>query len=347
MLVYTLAGERAHGEANRKYALADVCRLRALLGGQSVVDSRNIVVPDRRAVDEHLRLCTYDTDSPIDNEHLRGLLMDALSYLREQHGFEFPVEIDNPAEIHDIFLFAASDEPHAHLAQIALKVMHILNHVKGREPIQKGAITESELTSRLNNKVLTVIDELRGHDGVALVEWAAGKKTQSSLVTKLLAKPETHASRVFDRLRYRIVTRDRRELVRALIGLTHRLVPFNYVVPGQSQNGIIQLSDIASVLPIQLADIERLWGDAIKCDQPTPQNEFSGSTYRCVNFVADIPLRVDDAIPEQSPAIAFVQAELQLVDEETNSRNNEGDNAHDAYKERQRIVVRRRLLGHR
>lgn len=346
MLVETPGDGVLSREADTQRGLADVCRLRAVLNGHSVVDSPGIVVPGRAAIDDHLRLCMYDTDSPLDIGRLGGLLMDSVNYLREQHGFEFPIEIEEPAEIHDLFLLAASRHPHRELAGITLKVMHILNHVDGRELVHAGNIPESDLANRLNTKVLTVIDQLRA-DGVRLVEWAAGKKTRTSLVTKLLAKRETLASRIYDRLRYRIVTENRAELIRALVGLTHRLVPFNYVVPGQSQNGIVTLRDISDTLGVALEDVGALWGQPVEGESPTPQNEFSGSTYRCVNFVADVPVRVDDLAPERTPAIAFVQAEFQLVDQETSERNNEGDNAHAAYKERQLVVVRRRLLGDR
>lgn len=344
MLVETPGDGVLSREAHDQRALADVCRLRAVLNGLSVVDTEHIVVPGRAAIDDHLRLCMYDTDSPLDNERLRTLLNDAVTYLREQHGFEFPLEVEEPGEIHDLFLLAASDHPRRSLAAITLKVMHILNHVDGRELVHAGNIPESELANRLNTKVLTVIDQIRA-DGVRLIEWAAGKKTRTSLVTKLLAKRETLATRIYDRLRYRIVTEDRSDLIRALVGLTHRLVPFNYVVPGQSQNGIVKLTDIAQTLAVPLADVQRLWGEPVTEEEsPTPQNEFSGSTYRCVNFVADVPVRVDDLAPDRSPAIAFVQAEFQLVDQDTSERNNRGDNAHTAYKDRQLVVVRRRLM---
>ncbi|MEZ4271074.1 MAG: hypothetical protein R3C68_06470 [Myxococcota bacterium] len=39
-----------------------------------------------------------------------------------------------------------------------------------------------------------------------------------------------------------------------------------------------------------------------------------GGPYRCVSFAADIPLRIDDVASTAQPAIAFVQAEIQLVD---------------------------------
>lgn len=334
-------GPEISDELQRARKLADLHRLRALLTGTSVVDSEAMAVPDRDAVDHHLRLCEFDTDNPLDLSRLRGLLADAIAYLRDLHHYEFPLAIEEPESIHDVFMLAALGTPHErHLAITCIKVMHILHHIAGQEVVHTAAVSEVELVDRLNTKVLRVVDQLRT-DGVGIVEWAAGKKTKHSLVTKLLAKRETLASRIFDRLRYRIVTRDRRNLVLAIVGLADRLVPFNYVVPGQSQNGILSLNDVADALELDHDLVASILRSGNFGDAPTPQNEFSGATYRCANFVADIPIRIDDHVA--GPAIAFVQAEFQLVDEETNDNNNQGDNAHGAYKARQLAVVKRRL----
>ncbi|MEL6544153.1 MAG: TIGR04552 family protein [Myxococcota bacterium] len=335
------------GPTPQKNVLADVCRVRALLNGLSVVDSTHLVVPDRAAVDAHLRLCEFDTDNPLDLRRLELLLLDAVSYLREQHGYEFPLSVEQPDTIHDLFLTAAhgSDEER-HLAVMCIKVMHILNHIQGRELVFNAAVPESELVNRLHTKVLTTVDHLRG-DGIKLTEWAAGQKTQASLVTKLLAKRNTLASRIFDRLRYRIVTETEEDLVMALVGFARRLVPFNYVIPGQSQNGIVTLRRIADTLGVPLAVVQEMWGETVEGEAPTPPNEFSGATYRCVNFVADIPLRVDDLGLADGPAVAFVQAEFQLVDAVTHEKNNAGENAHERYKARQLTVVKNRLEGKR
>lgn len=330
---------------SRKEALSDICRLRALLNGLSAVDTTGLVVPGRDAIDAHLRLCEFDTDNPLDLERLRNLLADAIAYLRELHGYDFPLCIEEPATIHDLFVLALDGTvEERRLAGMCIKVMHILNHIKGRELVFNAAVPESQLVNRLHTKVLTAVDSLRG-DGVTVNEWAAGQKTRQSLVTKLLAKRETLASRIFDRLRYRIVTETEEDLVLALVALARRLVPFNYVIPGQSQNGILTLERIANTLQVPLEVVQELWGESVEGEAPTPPNEFSGSTYRCVNFVVDIPLRVDDLAAGDGPAVAFVQAEFQLVDAATHARNNSGENAHERYKARQLAVVKRRLEG--
>ena len=183
--------------------------------------------------------------------------------------------------------------------------------------------------------------------GIGVQEFAAGKKTRASMVTKLLAKRGTLAASIFDKVRFRIVVNTRDDLVLAVLYLMHNLVPFNYVVPEQSQNGLVTAEDVAKVMNIDAATVRQIWGlhEVNPMVEPTPRNEFSGPEYRCVNFVADLPLRVDDVAPEQTPAGAFVHAEIQLVDAEAAKSNDLGDNAHSLYKRRQRERVRQRIEG--
>ena len=79
----------------------------------------------------------------------------------------------------------------------------------------------------------------------------------------------------------------------------------------------------------------------------TGKNEFSGSDYRMINFIVDYPVR----LPEgrfgkhgfELGRVVFLMVELQIVDEETARHNEEGENAHHLYKERQYKVVVSRL----
>ena len=80
-------------------------------------------------------------------------------------------------------------------------------------------------------------------------------------------------------------------------------------------------------------------------------NEFSGPSYRIVNFVADMPIRLDDFVCRVSdPAnmeygpIAFVLTEFQVADKHTALANESGACSHEAYKARQHERVRLRLM---
>lgn len=66
-----------------------------------------------------------------------------------------------------------------------------------------------------------------------------------------------------------------------------------------------------------------------------------------MNFVADLPVRVDAWLDDESRSfgnVVFVLTEFQLVDQETALENERGDNNHEEYKARQHRSVRHRLM---
>lgn len=326
--------------------LADLTALKLVLFGESVVDLARFWFSDRSAVDQFLRLTEFDTDNPLDLSRLHELHHEATVYLTDVHRYRLPLQIEQPAEIHDLFLAAASAETHRvqRFACMTLKVMHILHHISGRELLFNTPISEAQLFDRLNTKVFAVIDRMRA-SGVGVQEFAAGKKSKTSLATKLLAKRNNLATHIFDKLRFRIVVNTRDDLVLTLLYIVHHLCPFNYVLPEQSQNTIVTAEDVGRVLNLPQEMVQRYWDNNYSPDPVVrpPVNEFTARAYRCVNLVADIPMRIDDVAPHSSPAVAFVQTEIQLVDLETSKANERGDSSHSLYKKRQRARVRARL----
>jgi uncharacterized protein (TIGR04552 family) len=329
--------------------LADLAALRLMLEGESSADLPRLWFADKLSVDAFLRLSEFDTDNPIDIDRLHELHHDAVAYLTETQNYRLPPQLDDLEDIHDLFLAASNGPPRLRrYACMLLKVMHILHHIAGRELMFNTAISEAQLLSRLSAKVFNVIDRMRV-SGVGIQEFAAGQKSRTSLVTKLLAKRSTLATHIFDKLRFRIIVNTRDDLVAALLYLVHNLFPFNYIRPEQSQNGVLTFDDLGRNLGLAPELVRAFWEAAPMGPElgreSTLANEFSGKGYRAVNFVADIPLRVDDVAPEATPAIVFVQTEIQVIDAETEKNNQRGENSHALYKKRQRERVRKRLEG--
>jgi uncharacterized protein (TIGR04552 family) len=75
-------------------------------------------------------------------------------------------------------------------------------------------------------------------EGFPITEFIGGRKNLDSTYTKLLSKPEATASALYDKLRFRIVTRSLDDILPVVLYLTEQLFPFNYVVPRQSTNTI-------------------------------------------------------------------------------------------------------------
>ena len=77
------------------------------------------------------------------------------------------------------------------------------------------------------------------------------------------------------------------------------------------------------------------------------------SNYRTINFIVDLPVRVDHIIdsPQYQSLgnIVYVMVEFQILDQETAVQNEQGDSAHTLYKQRQldRVSMRLRRGGRR
>jgi uncharacterized protein (TIGR04552 family) len=328
----------------------ELLTLRLLLAGESVIDQPRFEFSNRAEVDRFLRLNQFDTDNPLDLARLRELFHEAVDYLTHVHGFRVPAEVEQVDEIHDLFLLASNGERRAQrFAAMVLKVIHIANHLTGHELSFATPYSEAELTNRLGSRVFTVIDRMRA-SGIHVIEFAGGKKQRRSIITKLLSKRSTLTTQVFDRARFAITVEKREELVPALLHLARNLFPASYVIPEQSNNSILTAKDVASAFGLDRALFLVLWGEdggglAPEQHDVRVRNEFSGPTYRSINFVAEIPLRIDDLVPAATPAIAFARAEIQLFDRDTAVANEAGENSHQSYKRRQAARVRVRLEG--
>ena len=188
-----------------------------------------------------------------------------------------------------------------------------------------------------------------------MVEFEWSRKHADSLITKLLAKKENIAADVYDRLRFRMVTQTEDELMFVLrevtaaagaVQLRHpRPVAERHHQPAQGHR--IVAARCRSTCPI-------CWTcPTSPADKgPAPQNEFSGPSYRVINFVGR-PAGAHRPLPgpagrrpavRRDGAVVFVLTEFQIIDARTASDNEAGENSHARYKERQLNRVRARLM---
>ena len=334
--------------------LRELERLRLILRGGSVIDWRRMHFETREDVDRFLRLYQVDTTKPHDEAWGRAVLAEAVEYLRSTFNYRVADAVSNPEELHDLFLLASGKKgllpKHRRIACIVLKVMHVIQHIEGRDLLFQLAVSEAELADLVTVKVLNVAHLLK-QAGLPVVEFVHSIKSRESLVTKLLAKRENVAAQIYDRTRFRIVTKTRADLLPVLHFLTQHLFPFNLVVPGQTENSLISFKSILMEYPHLQQYAKELHLDLDYEDREDPgRNQFSGSTYRALNFIVDMPLRMDAYLPPPEQDLRarkgrtiFTLVEFQMVDEETSRRNEEGQNAHKLYKRRQRRRVLRRL----
>lgn len=322
--------------------LQDANELRLLLRGESVVDWHRLDYASEADSRRLLALNSLDWDDPGDRERVETLRSHAVEYLRRALKLHVDDEVASTAPFIDLPLMASGvlgTRKQQRSACVLLKVMHILYHLDARELRTRLALSDSALFESVEQSVLEIFDQLRAV-GAPVVEFQWSRKTRESLVTKMLVKRETSAARVFDRLRFRLIVKQQSDIVPTLRTMLRKLIPFNYVVPGQTVNTLVDLRDLDEVGPSRLTTDEGRSADA---------NEFSGANFRVINFIADLPVRVDGLVdPAELDAVrgnvVFVLAEFQLIDARTAAFNEEGESSHVAYKNRQHARVRERML---
>ncbi len=328
--------------------LGDVDAIRLILGGNSVIDWNRSHFHSLADVDRFLALHLLDLSDPDDLQRLRFVHNEAVNYLEEHLGLHFPDDLREPEDVRQLFILASETGGFRRrqiLACVILKLMHVINHMEAAELHFQSSLSEARILDLAERRIMAAADRMRA-EGFPLVAFYGSRKTRNSIITKLLAKKENVAATIFDKLRFRIVTEDQDHILPAIAWLTRNLFPFNYVIPGQSHNNLIHLPAALRGLglPFGVADLQ---GPVPAEGLQAEDNPFSGGSYRIVNFIVDFPVRIDDAQAARYGALlgrtVFAMVEFQIIDRETARANEEGENAHSLYKERQRAIVGRRL----
>lgn len=323
-------------------SLQDINEIQLMLRGQSVIDWHRLALSSDEDVRRLLALNGLELGDPHDEARLADLRQQAVRYISDVLKLRLDDTIADKVPWVQLPRIASGKAgAHQRQACTLLKVMHILYHLEAREMRASLAISDSEIFSLVEESVTRMFDELRTA-GVPVVEFSWSRKSKESQLTKLLLKRENNAARVFDRLRFRLIVRNPDDLVPTLRIMLHRCIPFNYVVPDQTVNTLIDLNSLKVLGGDASFDT-----DAANHPQPGP-NEFSGKSFHVLNFVADLPVRVDALLPpdhdERRGRVVFVLAEFQVMDKRTAEANEQGESSHAEYKRRQHQHVRMRLL---
>jgi uncharacterized protein (TIGR04552 family) len=335
-----------------EFTIADLEAIRLILHGDSVIDWRRLDFEDEDAAHAFLRSQELEPDEAQDRARMEHVKSEAIAYLRRQFDYPIPLPVER-ATVPELLLLAGGRGHRAMCACTILKCMHIIHHLDGRELLFVLPMSDQEVFHIVEEKVYRVIGGMLA-GGFPIIEFVGGRKNKDSLVTKLMSKQETIAAQIFDKLRFRVVTRTRDDILPVLHYLSRRLFPFNYVVPGQSVNSVFSFRSYlsqTSVAPL----VEGLQARADEDDgdeeaRPATDNQFSAHSYRIIHFVVDMPVRLPKRILDRAPPAArplgnviFVICEFQIVDRDTEAHNEIGEASHAKYKERQKKAVMRRL----
>lgn len=326
--------------------LRDAEAVRLLLAGESVIDWQRLAFTSFDDVDEFLSCHGLDMEDPEDRERLRYVFNESVSYLEEHLLLRFPQELRDPDDVRRVFLWASQFGGFRRtqiLSCVILKLMHVIHHMEAADLKFKTAISEERLLELAQRRLLQTANAMQA-SGLNVLAFYGNRKSRSAVITKLLAKRESVAATIFDKLRFRIVVATPDDLLPALAWLTRHAFPFNYVIPNQSHNNLLPLDTLVDALPEEDHAAFQELDDRLS---DGPRNEFSGASYRTINWIIDYPVR----IPAETPGVfsfelgrvVFVMVEFQLLDEATAQTNEQGENAHALYKGRQHRVVASRL----
>jgi uncharacterized protein (TIGR04552 family) len=335
-----------------EFTLADLESVRLLLRGDSVIDWHRLNFRDEDEIREFLVSQEFHPDEPADRGRMNAIKAEAVAYLRRHFEYPIPKPVEQ-ATIEELFLLAAARGHRQTCACTILKCMHIIHHLDGRELLFMLPMSDQEIFHLVEEKIYRVIGSMLA-EGFPITEFVGGRKNKDSLYTKLLSKREAVSAQIFDKLRFRIVTREREDIFPILQYLQKKLFPFNYVIPAQSINSMFHFKRYCTEHEHLKAFLSEMQAGADEDFTPS-DNVFSADNYRVIHFVVDMPVRLPRKLLERAPSsawslgpVVFVICEFQVIDRQTEATNEQGDASHAKYKERQKKAVIRRLqLGMR
>lgn len=342
----------AHLRPTEAFRLHDLEAVRLILRGASVIDWHRLNFDDPAAARALVENHDLDWGSSADVAFTEHVKREAVAYLRRHFNFAIPRPVEEASLVE--LLMMASGKGHRQLcACTILKTIHIINHMTGRELLFRLPVSDKDLFHLVEEKVYRVVGAMLS-GGFPITEFIGGRKNLDSTYTKLLSKPESTAAALYDKLRFRIVTKTKADILPVLLYLSENLFPFNYIVPGESTNTLFHFRSYCEEHPhlrTMTGDFQGQVDDAFV----PGDNRFSAKNYRVIHFVTDVPVRVPEHLMASAPPgcenlgpIVYVLCEFQMLDAETDAANEIGEASHDAYKRRQKEAVFRRLqLGAR
>jgi uncharacterized protein (TIGR04552 family) len=349
--------------------------LRSVVGGLSALDMPRLSIKSLEEAQSFIAAYGF-SDTNEHREKLWYFHRRALVLLTERLGFtqaEIPTVLQDRKELQDLrrlLLWASSIDPQESELQrwscALLRAMHVFVHSE--------MDLFSTFSEEIQKQILTPFQDCIVHDGgssrTILKNGETGEeiilagfetkpfKTSSSTVIKLLAKRDTLAMNIFDKLGVRFITRsmfDTFKVVRFLI--EENLIGFPHVIPEQSSNNLypvdVFLQACAEIpdedrerSPEEMQEYFDRYLEENKADAAflRKENAFSGQDYRFIKFIARRLIHIPAGEDHKKTFSFFYPFEVQILDESSHKSHEGGASQHQAYKERQRLAARARVM---
>jgi len=322
-------------------SLKDAKIITSVLEGNSVLDWHRLYFETREEVIQFLEINGFNLSKSRDKRRIEFIFKNAITYLRNIHSL-YISDSFKKENIIDIFLYASNHKKYRKDAEIScaiLKVMNIINHIDSQDLVTKIQIERQTLLKKVEKRINKHIQMMRTSTGLDF-EFQLSIKERDSIISKFLTKKEGIVARIFDRIRFRIITETKEEIIPVMNYLFSNLFPYNYVIPSETTNNLISIEYRENSFKLSKNSINK------------KGNKFSGPSYKVLNFIVDIPVRIDDILilPNNSSFsnhayIIYILTEIQIIDKQTYKNNKEGENSHELYKGRQKKLILERLLN--
>jgi uncharacterized protein (TIGR04552 family) len=340
-----------HFKSLDDFSLFDLESVRLILRGGSVLDWRKFN-PSPSEIEAFCRVQQLDFDNPNDIALTERIRDEAVAYLRETLSFPVPRPVRKASLVELLLMAGDTSTRHRQLcACTLLKAMHVINHFDANEARQAITMTDQELFFAAERRIYQAVSHMMAL-GLPIVEFMGGRKQRTSMVTKLLSKSTPLSTQLFDKMRFRIITTRKADVLPIISYLQRNLFPFNYVLASESYNTLFPFADHCAKNKHLTTLLDQLQIDSNMENRLLPlSNKHSSSKYRVVHWVADMPIKVPDfenafrtdgVNPSPRPII-YLRTELQILDRGSHRQNERSDASHHKYKARQIESVAERL----
>ena len=189
-----------------EFTLADLEAVRLVLRGDSVIDWHRLNLENEEEARQFLRAQELRPDEPADRKSME------IIKTRSDRLPAPALRVSDPeadrAGVGRRALDGRVGRGHRQMcACTILKCMHIIHHLEGRELLFMLPLSDQEVFHMVEEKVYRVIGGHARARAFRSLEFVGGRKNKDSLYTKLLSKQDTIAAQIYDKLRFRIVTR--------------------------------------------------------------------------------------------------------------------------------------------
>ncbi|NVJ59475.1 MAG: TIGR04552 family protein [Gammaproteobacteria bacterium] len=326
--------------------------IKIALEGRSFIDIKRIHIDDFDEANDFLNSYGFDMDDPNDRSELFDLKQEAQLLIEEEllkPSEKIPDKILDISDVRQLLLDASQPRlrQHAQWCGGLLKVIHTLAHSYSYlNDVYHRAIRE-QILQRFQPHIKETANGVELGD-VELVKFEMRpEKTRRSVAMKLLHKAENVSADIFDWIGIRFITKSKAQVLDVLAYLrNHYLIAYANLKPSRTRNTLLDL-DWLKMQTRAGHSIEQI-KQTIE-SQPYPSlataasdNPFSSIAYHSIQFTCRQRIKIEQS--SQSLRF-FFPFEIQIMDKVSYDNVRQGLASHAAYKERQRQLIRQRVLA--